>query len=35
MLKNAEDRFNDEHSRDGSGTAAKRRYSVQPDTEVE
>ena len=34
MLKNAEDRFNDEHSRDGSGTAAKRRYSVQPDTEV-
>ena len=26
---------NDEHSRDGSGTAAKRRYSEQPDTEVE
>ena len=25
---------NDEHSRDGSGTAAKRRYSEQPDTEV-
>ena len=26
---------NDEHSRDGSGTAAKRRYSEQPDTEFE
>ena len=26
---------NDKPSRDGSGTAAKRRYSEQPDTEVE
>ena len=26
---------NGEHSRDGSGTGAKRRYSAQPDTEFE
>ena len=34
-FEKVEQRFIDEHSRDGSGTAAKRRYSVQPDTEVE
>ena len=34
-LQKVNQRFYDEHSRDGSGTAAKRRYSVQPDTEVE
>ena len=35
MGKKPNKNTNDEHSRDGSGTAAKRRYSEQPDTEVE
>ena len=35
MGKKPNKNTNDEHSRDGSGTGAKRRYSAQPDTEVE
>ena len=35
MGKKPNKNTNDEHRRDGSGTAAKRRFSAQPDTEVE